>query len=141
MKNIYLLILITVFTGLSAIHYYWALGGTWGFSTALPTDQSGKRLLNPSSFESAFVGTGLLLFALFYLLQSDLVTNFLPLTISNIVSWFIPAIFLLRAMGDFRYIGFFKKLHQTPFAQADTFYFSPLCLLIGIIGLILIRMN
>jgi len=53
----------------------------------------------------------------------------------SICGWAIPAIFLLRALGDFRYVGFFKKVKTTPFAKADTKFFSPLCLMLGLFGI------
>jgi hypothetical protein len=37
------------------------------------------------------------------------------------------AVFGLRAIGDFRYLGFFKRVTGTRFARADTLIYSPLC--------------
>ncbi|NRF91294.1 DUF3995 domain-containing protein [Paenibacillus frigoriresistens] len=31
-------------------------------------------------------------------------------------------------MGDFKYVGLFKRVKQTRFATYDTFLFTPLCL-------------
>jgi hypothetical protein len=44
----------------------------------------------------------------------------------------IAALFLLRAIGDFKYVGFFKSVSQTDFARLDSLLFTPLCLLIAI---------
>jgi len=49
--------------------------------------------------------------------------------------WFIPIIFILRAVGDFNYVGIFKKIKNTEFARADSKIFIPLCLIIGICGI------
>jgi hypothetical protein len=38
----------------------------------------------------------------------------------------------LRALGEFRYIGFFKRVRGTPFARMDSRYYSPLALLLGV---------
>ena len=42
----------------------------------------------------------------------------------------------LRAIGDFRYVGFFNRVRDTGFARLDTLAYSPLCaglaVLIGI---------
>jgi hypothetical protein len=38
---------------------------------------------------------------------------------------------LLRAVGEFRYVGLFKRVRGTKFAVLDTFVYSPLCLLLG----------
>ncbi|WP_236336773.1 DUF3995 domain-containing protein [Paenibacillus auburnensis] len=45
--------------------------------------------------------------------------------------WALASIFILRAVGDFRWVGFFKKQQGTVFAKRDTFLYSPLCLFIG----------
>jgi hypothetical protein len=52
-------------------------------------------------------------------------------------SWFIPVVFLLRAVGEFRYVGFFKKIKNTSFAKMDSQYYSPLCLAVGVLALII----
>ena len=49
----------------------------------------------------------------------------------------IGIIMLIRAVGDFKYVGFFKKIKGTIFAQNDTHFYSPLCLLISINALYL----
>nr|WP_254844256.1 DUF3995 domain-containing protein [Leptospira santarosai] len=45
----------------------------------------------------------------------------------------LSAMFLFRAIGDFRLVGFFKKIRGTKFAKNDTAFFSPLCLLLSIL--------
>jgi hypothetical protein len=47
-------------------------------------------------------------------------------------TWAIALLFLLRAIGDFRYVGFFKSVSGTAFARWDTILFSPLCLFIAV---------
>jgi len=44
-----------VLLGLSAIHFYWALGGQWGFAATLPTTKEGKRVFNPKWYDSLIV--------------------------------------------------------------------------------------
>ena len=50
--------------------------------------------------------------------------------------WVIPIIFLLRAIGEFKYVGIFKRVKKTKFGRFDTKLFSPLCLIISILGII-----
>jgi hypothetical protein len=54
----------------------------------------------------------------------------------RIAVWLLAAVFALRAIGDFRYVGFFKRVRNTGFARLDTRAYSPLCaglaVLIGI---------
>jgi hypothetical protein len=51
-------------------------------------------------------------------------------------TWLTAAVFALRAIGDFRYVGFFKRIRDSRFARIDTLAYSPLrgclALLIGI---------
>ena len=126
-----------VFLILGAVHFYWVMGGEWGFDKAIPTRQNGEKVFNPKKFDSAVVGVGLTLFSVFYLLKSELLNVHAPSWIFTYIGWIIPIIFILRAMGDFNYVGFFKKLKSTEFAKSDSKLFSPLCLMIGLIGIFL----
>lgn len=134
---ILIMILFIIFLMLAVIHFIWAFGVQWGFDIALPTKENGERTINPGSIECVIVGLGLSAFALFYILQLNIIQLNLPNWIFNFGGWLIPSIFILRAIGDFKYIGFFKKTRETNFGQMDTKYYSPLCLLIGIIGVII----
>ncbi|WP_420577387.1 DUF3995 domain-containing protein [Ekhidna sp.] len=131
------LLLAIIFFMLSGIHFSWALGGTWGFETALPTTEDGKRVLNPKKIDSAIVGAGLLFFGMFYLIKTDHISLGLPEWVLVVAGWLIPSIFLLRAIGDFKYVGFFKKVSTTDFAKNDSRFFSPLCAGIALVGFIL----
>ena len=58
-----------------------------------------------------------------------------PAGAGSLVHWAAIAagvVFLLRAVGEFRYVGFFKRRHGTRFATLDTWLFSPLCAFIGL---------
>lgn len=122
---------------LSLIHFSWVLGSTWGFDKALPTNEEGKRMLNPTRVDSAFVAFGLFLFATYYLLKGHFITLSVPSYIFTYAGWSISGIFILRAIGDFKYIGFFKKVRNTEFANLDSKFYSPLCLALSAIGVIL----
>jgi hypothetical protein len=130
------LILVIIFFILSIIHFNWVRGGTWGFDNALPTNENGERILNPRKIDSLIVGLGLLGFSFFYLHLSDLLKIPILELISNYIKWIIPSIFLLRAIGDFRYMGLFKKVKNTAFGRFDTFYFTPLCIIVCMLGFI-----
>ncbi len=136
MTTLLLICLGLIFTTLAGIHFYWAIGGQWGFEAALPTNENGIRVLNPKKIECIIVGLGLTIMALFYLIQLTDFVQVLPYWLFKYGGWIIPFIFILRAIGDFRYVGFFKKLKATEFARLDSRFFSPLCLGIGIMGLL-----
>ncbi len=126
-----------IFLVLGLIHFYWLAGGMWGLEAALPTKENGEKVLNPGQLDTLVVGIGLIVFSLFYLLRGGFVTVSVPMWIFKYGSWIIPILFLLRAVGDFRYVGFFKKIKKTKFGVWDTRLFVPLCLAIALSGLAL----
>lgn len=132
------IILFVIFLILSLIHINWSLGGTWGFEDAIPKNEDGKWMLKPKRIDSLIVGIGLLLFGSFYLIKESIIEFQLPSMVISGAGWIIPSIFLLRAIGDFRYVGFTKKVKTTAFAKKDSRYYSPLCLGISAIGFILL---
>ena len=101
---------------LGAIHLYWAAGGSFGKSATLPT-ANGKFVLHPTPLITVLVAIALFAMA--------------ALVLARLALWLIGAIFLLRAVGDFRYVGFFKRVRDSRFAKFDTLYYSPLCLLLA----------
>lgn len=127
------LITAIIFLILSIIHYYWAFGGKWALNSALPTNKFGKKMLNPSVFMTVIVGAILSLFSVYYLQKGNITQINLP-QISSYLGYGIPILFLIRAIGDFTYVGIFKKIKNTKFAKLDTKYYSPLCLAISILG-------
>ena len=138
MTIIIAIILFLIFLFISSIHIYWAFGGNWGSDAVLPTkDDNNTKVLNPSILPTLIVAFGLLGFGLHILIISGLIAFDIPQWLSNYGLWIIASIFTLRAIGDFKYVGFFKKIKLTKFGKNDTKYYSPLCLTIGIITLIL----
>ena len=140
MATTFSIILFSIFSILAVIHFNWAIGGQWGFDKTLPTNEKGERILNPRKIDCAIVGFGLLGFGLFYLWKAGLIQLGLPIWVAY-VGWIIPAIFILRSIGEFRYVGFFKKIKTTDFGKMDTQLYSPLCLLIGVMGLLAMIYN
>ncbi len=124
-----------IFFILSAIHFNWVFGGTWGFDNALPLNEQGDRVLNPRKIDSAIVGLSLALFGVFYMIKVGVITMLLSSWFDSFLGWAIPIILLARAFGDLKYIGFTKKVKTTNFAKLDTRYYSPLCLVLGLITL------
>ena len=131
------ILLSLVFIALSVIHIYWGLGGKWGFDAAIPTNERNEKMLSPKMTACFTVAFGLLFFALIISVKSGLININMPAWLMNYGVWIIAAIFLLRAIGDFRYIGFFKKIRHTVFGKSDSRYYSPLCLIISILSLLL----
>jgi len=121
----------SVFIALALLHFSWALGNEWGFDAALPKKENGERLMTPRKVDSFIVGIGLLGIAVYYLAMGKWIALGLPEWLMNYGLWAIAAIFLLRAIGEFRYVGLFKKITTTDFARLDTRLYSPLCLFLS----------
>ena len=119
-----------ILTLLGLLHLYWAAGGTWGKSATVPTFE-GKPVIHPTPLTTTIVAAGL--FAMAALLAAKLGWIALPITALSLRAslWLASAIFFLRALGDFRYVGFFKRVRDTRFAELDTKLYSPLCLLLA----------
>ena len=137
MQTVVGLLLLIIFLFLAIIHIYWGLGGKWGNDAAIPTNENNEKVINPKLSECFTVAIILFLFSFFVLKKLDLITFIIPNWIQEYSLWCISILFIIRAIGDFNYVGFFKKIKTTKFAQMDTKYFSPLCLLIALLGIIL----
>ena len=135
------LTLFLVFTVIAIIHFYWTGGGKWGLEKALPTKINGEKALEPRKIDCIMVGVWFGIFAFIYLLKPGLISVPLPSWLIIYSTWIIPSIFILRAIGDFKYVGFFKSIKSTVFGKTDTKWLSPFCLLIGLIGIAIQLIN
>ncbi|MFG4005143.1 DUF3995 domain-containing protein [Flavobacterium aquidurense] len=135
------LLLFLIFATISALHFYWGFGGKWGSQAVVPTKDDGMPLFVPRTISTFIVAIGLLGFGIFYLIKYGLIAVSLPEWLNKSGFWIIISIFILRAIGDFNYVGFFKKHKSSEFAIKDTKYYAPLCLLIGVLTLILVFCN
>ncbi|MBB6499258.1 DUF3995 domain-containing protein [Pedobacter cryoconitis] len=126
---IFLTLLNTViFVFLSLMHIYWAFGGQMGKDAAVPTIDSGEKLFIPSSFGTLIVAAGLLVFALINLFAYVISAGFINIQYIRYGILGVGFVFLLRATGDFNYVGLMKKHKDTVFAKMDTRFYAPLCL-------------
>lgn len=121
------LTLITVFVLLSLLHIYWLCGGHFGIGAAIP-EKNGQPAFVPSKFSTLIVAISL--FACAVLITALAGWIALPLTRGtlNKLGLGLGGLFLLRAIGDFRLVGFFKRVRGTRFSKLDTTLYSPLCL-------------
>jgi hypothetical protein len=120
-----------IFLLLSACHFYWAAGGAWGKASAVPR-QGQQPLFQPSV--AATLAVAILLAAAAALVASELKTWEDP-RVHRLTHWgnlALAAVFGLRAVGDLRWVGFFKRVRGTHFASLDTWVYSPLCVLLSL---------
>ena len=123
-------IVCVVFVVLALWHLYMAMFGAPGGGGAVPS-VNGKPLFVPSTQSTVAVGVALLLCALLVAATAGRVSVGLP---RNVLVWLSCALalgLLARAIGEFRYVGFFKKVRGSRFATLDTYVYSPLCLLLA----------
>lgn len=141
MAKIIAVVLFSIFLFLSLVHFYWAFGGKWGTEGVYPTPDAQTPPKNPGIISTLIVAIVLFTFALFYLIKVSIISFELPFWIQKYGLWILTSIFAVRAIGDFKYLGFFKKIKNTKFGQNDTKYFAPLCLVISILTFFIIVSN
>lgn len=131
------ILLAAVFAVLSLLHIYWALGGRLASGVAVPVVE-GERTFNPSLLGTMLVAIALLIAMFTIIGQLGLLGAAIPKWIFRWGTCGIALIFFLRAIGEFKLVGFFKQATNTPFAQWDTWLFSPLCLVIAVTAFALV---
>lgn len=120
-----------IFVVLALWHFVMALGNTSGDSAAVPS-VNGKPLFVPSRKATVAVGAVLLFFAGLVAATAGIVPVGLPSTALSWLSYALALGLLARAIGEFKYVGFFKRVRGTKFSRLDTLVYSPLCLLLAL---------
>ena len=124
-------IVTSIFVALALWHFRMAFSPATGESGAVPS-VAGKPLFVPSTRATVGVAVVLLLFACLVAATA----GFLQVGVSSrILSWLCYALaagLLARAIGEFKYVGFFKRERGSRFARLDTLVYSPLCLLLAV---------
>lgn len=123
---------------ISLVHFYWALGGKkWADRVFPQVEGTNKPVFTAGIWATVFVAFIFLSFSFVVFLktfESFFRTD--NLWIDRSV-WLISVLFLLRAIGDFKYVGFTKKIRSTIFAAYDTKVFTPLSLTIGLLTVVI----
>lgn len=123
--------LAAVLAFLSVLHIYWAVGGRWGWANALPQIDN-RPAFTPSRLATVLVAVGLAIAAVVPLVRSAVLSVPAPAWLSQGAAVMLALAFFVRAIGDFRLVGFFKRVRGTSFARWDTRLYSPLCLLLAV---------
>jgi hypothetical protein len=129
------ILLAVIFAAIALLHIYWALGGSTSTISAVPTVE-GRQAFTPSTFGTLMVAAAFVLAIIVIVGQIGFLGQLLPHWIFRIGTFGISALFLLRAIGEFKLVGFFKSVTGTPFAAMDTWVFSPLCLAIAVMAFV-----
>ena len=102
-------LLAAFFFGTCLLHVAWAFGLHWGASAALPESQ-GRPAYTPSRAATLLVAAALGVAGLLVLVHSGVLPTPISPRWTRILLWVASAVFALRAIGDFRLVGFFKKV-------------------------------
>lgn len=118
-----------VLLGLGAVHVYWAAGGdryAEASVPSLPTGADGAEtpVLTPGPASTlvvaaALTGASVAVSVAGFAGRQRWLANLVALA------------FLLRGVGEFRYVGVFKRVRGTTFSRRDDFVYSPLCFAIS----------
>jgi len=130
--------LVIVFSMLSLLHVYWACGGRVALVAAIP-EVNGRPAFRPGVAITLVVAVGLASFAVLVAVGSGLLPSPLPPALVRLALHALALVFALRAIGDFRLVGFSKRVRGSRFARLDSLVYSPLCLAIAAGVLVIAR--
>ena len=125
---------------LGLIHFYWFFGGKIDMEKVVPTIEERETGLRPPMLATLLVAIGLIGFGLVMWANTGVFAAFVSDKVIYYTTWVIGIIFLLRAIGEFKYVGLFKKVKNSPFAEYDTKYYVPLCLVIGTLSVLIVNL-
>jgi hypothetical protein len=126
-------IAVAILAALAGVHLFWALGGKWGKDAAIPkAPGTGAPTLRPGMSATLMVATALAVAADLVAVRIGLLDSGMPAWLPRAACIALAIVFLARAIGEFRYVGFFKRVRDSRFARLDTALYSPLCLFLAI---------
>jgi hypothetical protein len=131
MPDLIAVALTVVFGALSALHVYWALGGPLGKIAAVP-EVKGRPAFVPSALSTLAVAIALALCAVLVAASAGLIVSPVPAPWITWLACLLALALVARAVGDFRLVGFFKRVRGTRFARLDSAVYAPLCLALGV---------
>jgi hypothetical protein len=134
MTRLVALLVAAILSTLAFVHVYWGLGGRMGSGAAVP-ELSGRPAFRPSRIGTLAVSLALFAAALLTATAGRLLADPLAPPTVRLLTFCLGAVFLARAVGDFRLVGFFKRVQGSRFARLDTRLYAPLCLILGIAAL------
>ena len=139
-RNIIGIILACIFGGLSVLHIYWAAGGRLGKAAAVPT-AGGEPAFEPTTSTTLLVAAGLAAAMLIIFGGLGLFGEVVAPVTFAWLTLAIALLFLMRAIGDFGLVGFFKQPSDSKFAYWDTRLYSPLCLAVTLLAFVFLYLR
>lgn len=120
------------FIFLAILHANWLSGRSRFAGLITPTDGNDRMLFRPSPLLLVFLCIISVISATLNLGWVGLLPFGPYRQLCGYGIAVIGTLLLLRAIGDFRYIGFSKRHSNSRFARADSTLISPLCLLFSL---------
>jgi hypothetical protein len=118
-------VVAVVLFALAALHVVWVARGR-SASVAIPTRADGTPLFRPGPASTMLVAFALAVAGVLVLARASAL-NYAGARCVHAAVWGLAAMFALRTVGEFRYLGLFKRERTTPFARWDTWVFTPVC--------------
>jgi len=136
MEPLYFTLINTnILAALTIMYIYWFIGGKNSIQYFFPSNSSLRRnRVKPKKWKLFL--TAIVLAAMTWLNVEQIeyfVIN--PVLHEEVFLWgnrIISIIFLLRAFGNFTYIGFTKTFRDSTYAKLDTYIYSPACILVAV---------
>jgi hypothetical protein len=116
--------------GAALVHLYWGLGGRTAWLAAVP-ELEGRPAFAPSRVATLAVAAALGLAALLVASAGGLIGSGPPPRTARVLTGALAVALVARSIGDFRLVGFFKRVRGSRFARLDSAVYSPLCLALG----------
>jgi hypothetical protein len=117
---------------IAAWHVYWALRRMDGHAVLVP-EFEGKPVYEPRHTECLDVAAALALSCVIVAVRGGGVPHSpMPEAWIQTGTVAVGVALVARAVGDFRFVGIFKRVRDTQFAEWDTRLFSPVSMLLGI---------
>ncbi len=131
-----------ILTVIAVAHVIWAFGNRIGPSVIIPTRPDGSAVLAPG--RGITLGVALLLFTAAFLLieRGGLGPGLVARPWRALGAGGVAVVLFLRGIGDFHYVGLFKRERQSPFARMDSRLYTPLVLILALLtGIVALRGN
>lgn len=123
-------ILCVVFVILAVLHLYWAVGGQLYLQGAVPT-VGDRPIFEPGPLFAIAIAAVLVTAAMVCAQRGGLLSLGLPTWFSRLGIWVLALVFAVRAIGEFRYVGLFKRVRGTLFARRDSLVYTPFCVVVS----------
>lgn len=114
------LVISAVFIGLALWHFQMALGSPSEATGAIPS-VDGKPLFVLTRFATVCVGVFLVFLAVLVAAVDGILSVPIPAQVLTWLYYGLAVGLFALAVGEFKYVGFFKRIRGSQFAKIDTF--------------------